>query len=173
MLPPTRYLSVDHYGNVSTVALLPPQPAVVDQAAIDGLGLPQCTPDLTYNFEPVPTDVEVHRGKLYVSTLPGGPEDESASAHGGVWKIDPRTGAVKQIGSDLAGASDLAVSPSGAVSVTELFGGRVTLVRPGGNTVIATLDTPVAIEWAKGRLTSLLVMPLPIPTTRWRPGRSW
>ena len=72
-------LSVDALGDVTTVAVLPPQPAVVNQDAIDGLGLPQCTLGLTYNFEPVPTDVELHGGQLYVTTLPGGPEDPSAA----------------------------------------------------------------------------------------------
>ena len=145
-------LSVDDGGEVSTVAVLPPQPAVVNQDAIDGLGLPQCTLGLTYNFEPVPTDVELHRGQLYVTTLPGGPEDPSAGARGGVWTVDPGTGAATQIGSGLAGATDLAVSPSGTVYVTELFGGQVSMVGPACNTLVASLDAPVAIEWAKGRL---------------------
>jgi hypothetical protein len=145
-------LSVDALGDVTTVAVLPPQPAVVDEAAIDGLGLPDCTLGLTYNFEPVPTDVELHGGQLYVTTLPGGPEDPSAGARGGVWTVDPRTGEATQIGAGLAGATDLAVSPSGTVYVTELFSGQVTRVGPAGNTTVAVLDAPVAIEWAKGRL---------------------
>ncbi len=145
-------LSVDALGQVNTVAVLPPQQEVVNQDAIDGLGLPQCTFGLTYNFEPVPTDVEVHKGHLYVTTLHGGPEDPSAGARGGVWTVDPATGAATQIGAGLAGATDLAVSPSGKVYVTELFGGQVTMVGPAGNATVASLDAPVAIEWAKGRL---------------------
>lgn len=145
-------LSIDGSGTVNTVAVLPPQPAVVNQDAIDGLGLPQCTLGLTYNFEPVPTDVELHGGSLYVTTLPGGPEDPSAGARGGVWTVDAASGDATQIGSGLAGATDLAVSPSGTVYVTELFAGSVTMVTPSGNTPIANLDAPVAIEWAKGRL---------------------
>ncbi len=145
-------VSVDRHGHVRTVAVLPPQPTVVTQGAIDALGLPSCTLGLTYNFEAVPTDVEVHHGQLYVTTLPGGPEDASLGARGGVWRINPKSGTATQIGFDLLGATDLAVSPSGAIYVTEMFGGQVTRVRRTGNVKVAELVTPVAIEWANGRL---------------------
>jgi hypothetical protein len=145
-------VSVDRHGHVRTVAVLPPQPVVITQDAIDAMGLPACTLGLTYNFEAVPTDVELHRGKLYVTTLPGGPEDASLGARGGVWRINPKSGKVTQIGSNLLGATDLAVSPSGAIYVTELFGGQVTRVGRKHNVKVTEIAAPVAIEWAKGKL---------------------
>jgi hypothetical protein len=145
-------VSVDRRGHVRTVAVLPPQPTVVTQDAIEALGLPLCTLGLTYEFEAVPTDVEVYHGQLYVTTLPGGPEDASLGARGGVWRINPKSGKATQIGFNLLGATDLAVAPSGAIYVTELFGGQVTKVGRAGNVKVAELATPVAIEWANGKL---------------------
>ena len=76
-------IAVSGKGDVSTVAVLPPQPFVVTAEAAAGAGFPDCTVGLTYNFEPVPTDVEVsNSGILYVTTLPGGPEDPSLGARG-------------------------------------------------------------------------------------------
>ncbi len=144
-------LAVDRRGRVRTVAVLPPvSSGELDQAAVDEFGLPQCVLGLSYLFEPVPTDVEVYRGRLYVSSLPGGPE--GAIPLGGVWKVDPRSGAAEQIGFGLLTATDLAVSSRGKVYVTELFAGQVTRVGPHGNKVVANLDAPAAIEWARGKL---------------------
>ena len=58
-----------------------------------------CTVGHKFYFEPVPTDVEVHDGLLYVTTLPGGPEDPSLGARGKVYTVDPATGDVTKIGS--------------------------------------------------------------------------
>lgn len=145
-------LLVDHHGRVRTVAVLPPQPLVVAAEAAAGLGLPDCVVGLTYRFEPVPTDVEVHRGHLYVSTLPGGPEDPSLGARGSVYRVDPRTGAAHRVATGFLAATDLAVSPSGTVYVTELFGDQVTKVTRRGNVAVASLPLPAAIEWSRGRL---------------------
>ena len=145
-------VSVDRRGHVRTVAVLPPQPIVITQDAINAMALPACTLGLTYNFEAVPTDVEVHHGQLYVTTLPGGPEDASLGARGGVWRINPGSGKVTQIGFGLLGATDLAVTRAGVIYVTELFGGQVTRIGRKGNVKVAELVTPVAIEWANGML---------------------
>ena len=46
-------------------------------------GLPACTVGKKYAFESVPTDIEVGTdGFLYVTSLPGGPEDGSLGANG-------------------------------------------------------------------------------------------
>ena len=52
----------------------------------------------------------------------------------------------------LAGASNLAVDPSGGIYITELFGDRVSYVKGGVITWVASLPSPTAIEWADGRL---------------------
>ena len=52
----------------------------------------------SYAVEAVPTDVEVGPdGKLYVTSLPGGPEDPSLGANGRVLRIDPATGKVTTV----------------------------------------------------------------------------
>ncbi|HEY1739045.1 MAG TPA: ScyD/ScyE family protein, partial [Acidimicrobiia bacterium] len=74
-------LGVSPSGTVHTVAVLPPQPAVVTASGAKANHLPACTVGTTYRFEAVPTDVEMgNDGNLYVSTLPGGPEDATLGA---------------------------------------------------------------------------------------------
>ena len=63
-------LHVDWFGNIRTVSVLPPQPVVIP-ADPTALGLPACVGGLTYNFEPVPTDIELSGRSGYVSLLPG------------------------------------------------------------------------------------------------------
>ena len=61
---------------VSTVAALKPVKVKVTASRGRGHGLPSCTVGKKFAFEAVPTDVEVGPdGQLYVTSLPGGPED--------------------------------------------------------------------------------------------------
>ncbi|UMG93322.1 ScyD/ScyE family protein [Nocardioides sp. TF02-7] len=80
-------LSVGPNGKVRTVAVLPRVKVEITAEMAGGAGLPECAVGEDYFFEPVPTDVEVGpRGRLYVSSLPGGPEDGSVprrGVHGG------------------------------------------------------------------------------------------
>lgn len=147
-------VAVTRRGTVSTVAVLPPQPLEVTTEIAAAAGLPACTVGLTYNVEPVPTDVEVGGdGWLCVTTLPGGPEDPSLPARGGVWKVNPRTGAVAQLAGSLAGATDLAIGGHGRIFVTELFAGRVSVVDRHGNVgTVVELPEPAAIEYARRQL---------------------
>ncbi|MCC6830571.1 MAG: ScyD/ScyE family protein [Thermoleophilia bacterium] len=138
---------------VRTVAVLPPQPAVVTQAAADELKLPTCAVGLTYNFEPVPTDVEAGPGHgLYVTTLPGGPESPVLGPRGAVHRIDTRTGHVRTIARGFLGATGLAVGPEGTLYVAELFAGRVSTPGPKGPVPVAELPSPSALEYARGKL---------------------
>ena len=108
---------------------------------------------MTYNFEPVPTDVEIGKnGDLYVTTLPGGPENPSFPPRGRVWKVDPKSGEVTQLVGGLAGATNLAIGKHGTIYVTELFGGRVSQIRRGHVTPVLDLPNPAAIEYADGKL---------------------
>ncbi len=101
-------LFVDWFGGVHTAAVLPPQPPVlVTAGAAEANGLPPCVVGSSFVAEPVPTDVEVGRDfNLYVSTLPGGPEDPSLGARGGVYQVNPFTGRTTQIATGLAGANE-------------------------------------------------------------------
>lgn len=145
-------LRVDRRGRVSTVAVLPPQPATPPAGFFtESLGLPECEGQ-TYVFEPVPTDVEVRGRTLYVSTLPGGPEDPSLGARGSVYTVDRFTGRTSLVGGGLLGATDVAVSPDGTVYATELFANRVSQVTPAGPVTVAELPTPAALEWTRRQL---------------------
>ena len=143
---------VSRDGAVSTIAVLPPRPLEVDASMVAG-GLPPCSLGKTYNFEPVPTDVEVGPdGMLYVSSLPGGPEDSSFGARGGVFRVNPWNGHVKEIATGFLGAVDLAVDDDGTVYVAELFGNAITKVGHHGNQKVADVDSPGAVELANGKL---------------------
>ncbi len=146
-------LHVDWRGRVSTVAVLPPQPATPPAGfftAVDE-SLAACE-GARYVFEPVPTDVEIRGRTLVVSTLPGGPEDPSLGARGSVYTVDRFTGRTSLLGGGLLGATDVAVSPRGTVYATELFGNRVSQVTPSGPVTVAELPAPAAVEWTRGRL---------------------
>jgi hypothetical protein len=122
-------LSIDRNGRIRTIAVLPPQPHTVTAAEAAGLGLPACVAGVTYNFEPVPTDVEVGRdGYLYVTTLPGGPEGPALGARGKLWKVNPYSGKAWVIASGFAGATNLAIGKHGEFYVAELFGGQISKV---------------------------------------------
>ena len=146
-------LQVSRKGNVRTVAVLPPQPLVVTAELAEGQKLPDCTIGLTYNFEPVPTDVEVGKdGWLYVTTLPGGPEDPSFPPRGGVWKVNPWNGDATQLAGGLAGATNLALGRHGTIYVSELFAGRVSRIDHGTVTPLIDLPSPAALEYHHGKL---------------------
>jgi hypothetical protein len=149
-------VSVSERGKVRTVAVLPAQPARVTAAAAEAAGLPDCAVGRTYWFEPVPTDVEVGpRGQLYVTTLPGGPEDPSLGARGAVYTVNPWWGSTRQVAKGFLGATNLAVSPHGDVYVAEMFGGEISKVRHGGGRTVVELAAPGAVEWSgKGLLAT-------------------
>lgn len=153
-------LRVGYDGSVSTVAVLPPTPPVEVTAEVGGqFGFPECSFGHEYVFEPVPTDVEVGPdGWLYVTSLPGGPEDASLGARGSVVKVNPWTGEVITVATGFVGATNLAVERNtGAIMVTELFGGpegtgQVSVVLPGEDTAFTSVPvrSPAAIELRGG-----------------------
>ncbi len=146
-------LKVSWWGKVSTVAVLPPQaPVTVTPEAAAANQLPPCVAGTQYVTEPVPTDVEVGRDGLYVTTLPGGPEDPSFGARGSVYKVNPWSGSVKQIATGFAGAVNLAISPWGQIYVSELFGNQVSKVVNGHPEPVVSLPMPSALEWSRGKL---------------------
>ena len=146
-------LKVNRRGRVSTLALLPPQPMTFTQAQVDAMDAPDCIVGVTYAFEPVPTDVERGpKGSLWVSTLPGGPEDPSLGARGSVYRIS-RHGDVRRMATGFLGATNLAVTPRGVVYVSELFGGQITRVAPNGaRRQAVAVGSPVAVEATRSHL---------------------
>ena len=143
-------LSVSPKGKVRSVAVLPRVPFVVTPEAAAGSGLPACTIGKTYNFESVPTDVEVGKGgQLYVSTLTGGPEDGSTGAQSKVYKVNPKTGAVTLVAENLVSAVGLGVAKNGDIYVSQLFAGQISRIRSGSSVASTFLMTkmPAAVEW--------------------------
>ncbi len=146
-------LAVDPNGAIRTVAVLPPTPVTISAGAASALELPPCVAGATFNFEPVPTDVEVGRDHmLYVTTLPGGPEDGSAGANGSVYRINPRTGQTTRIATGFSGAVNLALSPFGTIYVSELYANRISRVHNGRPVPVADVGSPGGLEWSLGRL---------------------
>lgn len=145
-------VKVDARGRTSVIAVLPRQPLVLTAAIAGALHLPACAIGVTYNFEPVPTDVEVGPdGWLYVSTLAGGPEDPSLGARSSVYRVNPRTGAVTRLATGFAGATNLALDRSGHILVAELFAGRISQVVPGHRPApVLSLPGAAAIEYDDG-----------------------
>ena len=163
-------LEVNGANQIRTIAVLPPRPVVITAAVREALNaqlrdetppdetapqLPECVVGSTSNFEPVPTDVEVGPfGVLYVSTLPGGPEDPSIGGGGSVYMVNPFTKRVKLLATGFAGAvTNLAVAPNGTVYTAELFGGAITAIsKTGARSLVTNLELPATVEWHGGRL---------------------
>lgn len=144
---------VDARGRVSTIAVLPPQPLKITQQVYDTLGLPPdpaltCLIGMTYSFEPVPTDVEVGPfGQLWVTTLPGGPEDGSLGARGSLYVVNPRFGASFKIASGFFSSTNVGVAPDGTAYVAELGGNKIDKVTWWGKkSTFKTLQAPLAVE---------------------------
>ncbi|WP_205475199.1 ScyD/ScyE family protein [Nocardioides sp. SYSU D00038] len=142
-------------GKVRNVAVLPAVGLKVTKAFAKQAKFPACTVGRTHWFESVPTDVEAGPGgQLYVSTLPGGPEDGSLGAAGAVYKVNPRNGKVTKVAGGLVSATGLAVTKGGDVYVAELFKGRIAKIKKGSRkaTTFAKAPMPSEVELAKGGL---------------------
>ncbi len=145
-------LRVSKTGRISTIAVLPRQAITFTKAQAAALGAPDCVVGVRYAFEPVPTDVERdRRGNLWVSLLPGGPEDPSLGARGAVYKIS-KYGGVRRIAGGFLGATNLAVSHHGKVYVAELFNNRISTIRRGRVVTVRSIERPVAVEVTKRHL---------------------
>jgi hypothetical protein len=140
-------LWVTNRGKISTLAVLPSQPLKITKAIAKAQELPKCVVGKTYKFEAVPTDVEVGRdGYLYVTTLPGGPEDPSLGARGKVYRVNPHNGHIKLVASGFLGATNLALGKHGKIFVAELFGGQISVVKHGKAHKYLDLPGVVAVE---------------------------
>ncbi|GAA5148100.1 ScyD/ScyE family protein [Nocardioides marinquilinus] len=148
-------LTVPRPGVVRTVAVIPPTAVKITQAFAEANQMPQCVVGKSYWFESVPTDVEVGPdGALYVTSLPGGPEDGSLGANGAVYRVDPATRSVKKVVSGLVSPTGLAVSANRTIFVAELFRGQVSRALPGQKTAkpFARTALPADVEIAGGVL---------------------
>ncbi|HEX3815162.1 MAG TPA: ScyD/ScyE family protein [Mycobacteriales bacterium] len=143
---------VDRHGHVSLISVLPSQPVKISAAFAAANKLPDCVIGVTYKFEPVPTDVETGpRGRLYVTTLPGGPEGPEGGNPGSVYTID-RWGTAHRIATGFAGATNLAIDNRGTIYVAEISAGRLSTIWHGQPKPVLSLPGVVAVEYANGHL---------------------
>jgi DNA-binding beta-propeller fold protein YncE len=120
-------------GDVDTLAVLPPRPVVIPAGTripVDMEGttveVPACVVGHEYAFEPVPTDLEFGPdGRLYVTSLPGGPEDPSLGARGAIFRVNPSTGSTHVWAEDILSPTGLAIADDGDVYVASLFGNEI------------------------------------------------
>ena len=146
-------LKVDSKGRISVLSVLPRQPTRITAEGAAALGLPDCVVGAVYNFEAVPTDVEVAAdGRLIVSLLPGGPEDPSLGARGSVVSVNPRNGNATRLATGLAGATNVALGPDGKIFFSELFGGRIGVISKGKVSTYVQIDSPLGLTYFKGKL---------------------
>jgi sugar lactone lactonase YvrE len=123
--------AIDGEGAVSTAAVLPPTKVTVKKKIRKAYGIPKCAQGKTLRVEGVPTDVEAFNGVLFVTSLPGGPEDPSVmGANGAVYAIADGTAQVYQSG--LVSPTGLAIDSAGTAYVSSLFLGVIFKQPLGG-----------------------------------------
>jgi hypothetical protein len=136
-------------GEISTVAVIKPVKVRITESGAEANGMPACTVGRKYALEGVPTDIEVGPdGLLYVTSLPGGPEDGSLGANGRVLRIDPATGKVTTIAGGLISPTGVAVAGNGDVYIAQLFRGRISRIAAGSTKVRKYVEValPAAVE---------------------------
>jgi hypothetical protein len=142
-------VAISPTGVFSTVAALKPVKLKVTSAAAEANHLPKCTIGKKYAVEAVPTDVEYGPdGQLYVTSLPGGPEDPSFGANGRLLKINPATGKVTTVAGGLLSPTGVAVAPNGDIYIAQLFPGVISKIKAGHSKVktFAKVPFPAAVE---------------------------
>lgn len=118
-------------GGVSAVATLPATKVTLTRAMKRELDLPRCVVGKTYRAEGVPTDVEMGPyGNLYVTSLPGAPGEGLPT--GRVYRVDPATGSVENLGGGLVSPTGLAIADNGDAYVAQLFAGSILKIPFGG-----------------------------------------
>ncbi len=142
-------VAISPTGVFSTVAALKPVKLKVTAQAAEANHLPRCTVGKKYAVEAVPTDVEYGPdGQLYVTSLPGGPEDPSLGLNGRLLKINPATGKVTTVADGLLSPTGVAVASNGDLYVAQLFKGEISKIKAGKSKVktYAKVPFPAAVE---------------------------
>ena len=154
-------LKVDKHGNIRVLSVLPRQPYTITADAAGALGLPDCVVGAVYNFEAVPTDVEVApNGRLIVSLLPGGPEDPVLGARGSVVSVNPHNGYATKLATGLLGATNVALGPNGKIFYSELFAGKIGVIEHGKARTYVELGSPLGLTYFKGALYAGTLAPI-------------
>ncbi len=157
-------LALNAQGQFSTVAALKPVKVKVTKSAALANDLPNCAIGKKIALEAVPTDIEYGPdGQLYVTSLPGGPEDGSLGLNGRVLKIDPTTGHVSTITGGLLSPTGVAVASNGDIYVAQLFRGVISKIKAGKHKARTYLRVPfpAAVEVTPtGLLATINALPM-------------
>jgi len=157
-------VAISPSGVFSTVAALKPVKVKVTKSAAQTAHLPNCVIGKKFALEAVPTDVEYGPdGQLYVTSLPGGPEDGSLGLNGRVLKIDPATGKVTTLVDGLLSPTGVAVASNGDVYVAQLFRGVISKVKAGKHKAktYVKVPFPAAVEATPtGLLATINALPM-------------
>jgi glucose/arabinose dehydrogenase len=136
----------------------------ITKGAAEANGLPACTVGKKFALEAVPTDIEVGPdGQLYVTSLPGGPEDGSLGLNGRVLKVNPATGQVSTVADGLLSPTGVAVASNGDVYVAQLFKGVISKIKAGKHKARTYLRVPfpAAVEVTPtGLLATINALPM-------------
>lgn len=144
-------------GDIDTVAVLPPRPAVIPKGLVvptdmqgGTIKVPDCVAGHKYAFEPVPTDVAIGPdGMLYVTSLPGGPEGPELGARGAIFKVNPWNGDADLWVDHIMSPTGLAVTDNGDVYVASLFGGEIIKFNcEGDRSQFLAVDMPADVDIA-------------------------
>lgn len=133
--------------------MVPAAIAKISASAAKKLDFPTCSVGTKYALDSVPTDIEAGPdGNLYVTSLPGGPEDGTFGALGRVIRINPTTGKAKTVVNGLVSPTGLAVDSNGDMYVAQLFAGVIAKVAAGSSKAkpFAELPLPADVEVAPG-----------------------
>jgi hypothetical protein len=137
--------------------MVPAAVAKVTRTAAENLGLPKCAIGEKFALEAVPTDIEAGPdGALYVTSLPGGPEDGSFGAQGRVLKLNPATGKMRTVVRHLVSPTGLAVDTNGDMYVAQLFPSLISKVKAGSSRAkpFAQVTLPADVEVVPGGLVA-------------------
>jgi sugar lactone lactonase YvrE len=127
--------------------MVPAAVVTVTRTAAESLGLPTCTIGRKFALEAVPTDIEAGPdGQLYVTSLPGGPEDGSFGAAGRVLKLNPANGKARTVVRHLVSPTGLAVDANGDLYVAQLFPGVISKVTAGSHRAKPFVEVPLPAD---------------------------
>ncbi len=113
---------------------------------------PRLLVGVTYNFEPVPTDVEAGpRRRAVRHDAPRRSRRPPASPpRGSVYRLSDGHH-LKRLATGFSGATNLAITTSGRILVAELFAGRISTIEHGKPAPVLDLPGVASVEFYRPR----------------------